>query len=340
MPDGAGEGENRAMSKIFLVAFSDVATGGTELTHQLGHSLRKNGADVYAVYEPFDEAPRPPEAFARYGVPVASLSDIKPGDSVVVPEMRSMLIPTFKQQRVYFWWMSVDNFFIGGFRTRLQKLPKWLYAGLRMRMVRRRVHLHLYQSEYARQYIEEKGLGASRSLTDYLAQEYLDGIETAATATPREDILVFNPKKGAERTALIVAELERRGLGHIKPVPLINMNRDQVKDLLSRAKVYIDFGGHPGKDRIPREAAAKGACIITNRRGSAGNPIDVGIDDSYKIDDTKPGFAAEAVDRIVAIMNDFEGHAPRFDAYRAAIAAEPAQFEAEVRAVFGAPAAH
>lgn len=29
---------------------------------------------------------------------------------------------------------------------------------------------------------------------------------------------------------------------------------------MRKAKVYIDFGFHPGKDRIPREAVMCGAC--------------------------------------------------------------------------------
>jgi len=42
-------------------------------------------------------------------------------------------------------------------------------------------------------------------------------------------------------------------------------------------KLYVDFGKHPGKDRMPREAAVHGCCIITGRRGAAGNPFDIPI---------------------------------------------------------------
>lgn len=327
------------MAKVFLVAPAGVVTGGTELSQQLGHSLRANGVDAQLLYFPFDTPADTPDAFLRYGVPVAALADMTPGDIVVLPEAFPKLLPLFQGMRVYFWWMSVDNFFRVEFSRLVRLLPRSIYARSTLAALRKGVELHLYQSEYAREFIEANALGRAESLTDYLAQEYLDGIETAATATARENLLVYNPKKGAERTALIRAELERRGLSHIKPTPLQGMNRDQVKALLSRAKLYIDFGGHPGKDRIPREAAAKGACILTNKRGSAANAKDVAIDDFYKIDDTRKGFEVEAVDRIVAIMDDFEGHAPAFERYRRLIAAEPARFEDEVRAVFGIAAA-
>ncbi|WP_084582016.1 hypothetical protein [Sphingomonas azotifigens] len=328
------------MAKVFLVAPTGIVTGGTELSQQLGHSLRRHGVDARMLYTPFDQPAATPEAFIRYDVPVASLDDMTPGDIVVLPEAFPRLLPMFKGMRIYFWWMSVDNFFMVEFSRLARMFPRWLYARGTMARLRQGVDVHLYQSDYARQFLEANKLGRAESLTDYLAQEYLDGIETAANATARENLLVYNPKKGAERTALILAELERRGRTDIKPAPLQNMNRDQVKDLLTRAKLYIDFGGHPGKDRIPREAAAKGACILTNKRGSAANARDVAIDEYYKVDDTRDGFAVEAVDRIIAIMDDFGSHAPRFDRYRASIAAEPARFEDEVRAVFGIQAAH
>ena len=38
-------------------------------------------------------------------------------------------------------------------------------------------------------------------------------------------------------------------------VPLIGMTTEEMRSCMSKSKVYIDFGNHPGKDRIPREAA-------------------------------------------------------------------------------------
>ena len=38
-------------------------------------------------------------------------------------------------------------------------------------------------------------------------------------------------------------------------VPLINLNNDEIINTLSKSKIYIDIGSHPGKDRLPREAA-------------------------------------------------------------------------------------
>lgn len=55
---------------------------------------------------------------------------------------------------------------------------------------------------------------------------------------------------------------------------------------MSKSKVYIDFGNHPGKDRIPREAAISGCIVITGKRGAAAFAEDVCIPETYKFDES------------------------------------------------------
>ena len=96
------------------------------------------------------------------------------------------------------------------------------------------------------------------------------------------------------------------------------------------AKVYIDFGYHPGKDRIPREAAMCGCCVITNRRGSARNDIDVPIPPEFKFD--VPYKMDDIYGCITRCFNDFEDQTRKFDSYRAWIADEKRRFDEEVLA--------
>ena len=55
----------------------------------------------------------------------------------------------------------------------------------------------------------------------------------------------------------------------INLIPLINFNKKEIINFLSKSKIYIDFGFHPGQDQMPREAAILKNCIITNKEGSA-----------------------------------------------------------------------
>ena len=60
---------------------------------------------------------------------------------------------------------------------------------------------------------------------------------------------------------------------------------------------YIDFGPHPGMDRLPREAALAGCVVVTNREGAANFDEDTPLPSQFK-------FRAFGVDRIYAMLKD------------------------------------
>jgi hypothetical protein len=309
-------------------------TGGPELLHQLVAALKADGIAADMVYLPFDQNFEVPPPYRRYVPTAAHPSEIVPGSTIVIPEVMSREVSRFPGCRKIFWWLSVDNF-IGSitYTRKRYLLPSRLLLAEAERRLRKHVDLHLYQSHYARLHLLDRGLGPSDELGDYLAADYLDHIR-APLKTMREDIVAFNPVKGRAQSSAVFAELETISGGRIRPVPIVNMDRSQVVDLLSQAKVYIDFGNHPGKDRIPREAAALGACVVTNRRGSAENDVDVPVPARYKIDDRDPGFARTGAELIQTICGDYDHHRTAFDAYRRMIADEPRVFVENALRIF------
>jgi hypothetical protein len=104
------------------------------------------------------------------------------------------------------------------------------------------------------------------------------------------------------------------------------MNRDQLRELMLKSKLYIDFGHHPGKDKFPREAATCGCALITSFNGSARFFQDVMIDPQYKFDDTIEGVS----ELIKDIFDNFETHFHNFDLYRKVIKAEVETFKNQV----------
>lgn len=341
------------MPITYIICPANLVTGGPELLHQLASTLTRNGREARIVYYPYENPAETPAAYIKYQVAVAQRSDVRPGDSIVLPEVYTNQANDFPENRVLLWWLSVDNFRLGLGSARVARfVPSFARSFARTMAVRLSflrtiarwagsrggismlagVQLHLHQSEFARQYLEANGLGPTAPLGDYINDDYLDLIANPP-ALPRENLVTFNPLKGAERTALIIALLKERGID-ATPAPIRGYTRDEVRDLLSRAKLYIDFGNHPGKDRIPREAAAMGACVIVNRRGSAGNMIDVPLPDDYKVDDEVEGFAADAADKIQDVLTNFDLHARRFDAYRSRIATEHDEFDRQALALF------
>ncbi|HOL22470.1 MAG TPA: hypothetical protein PLQ41_06420, partial [bacterium] len=120
---------------------------------------------------------------------------------------------------------------------------------------------------------------------------------------------------------------------NIKFVPLISMSRMQVIETLKKAKVYIDFGNHPGKDRIPREAAIMGCCVITGKRGSAAYFEDVPIPEKYKFEDKKENIP-KIIERIRDCLENYNERYKDFDNYREIIRKEPEKFVEDMKKIF------
>jgi hypothetical protein len=324
------------MKKIFIVAPGDTTTGRPELCHQLAHVLNQDVERAFVLYHPFDQRYQIPNPYRKYNVRPVTLRDVDPGSVVILPEVYAPLIKFFRKAEIYFWWLSVDNFFVSLGNTNVAKvLGLGLAAKIQFVALRRRVSKHLFQSEYAREFLESAHLEPADRLSDCLADEFVEAI-LKPNGQAREDLLVYNPAKGLNRTELILREL-RESNGPLPDIlPIEGMQPSQVRHVLERAKVYIDFGEHPGKDRIPREAAALGACIIVNRRGSAENSTDIPIAEEFKIDDRVAGFESVVVEKIRMLMREFEQQRVRFDSYRQAIRMESASFLDDVHTIFPA----
>ena len=116
---------------------------------------------------------------------------------------------------------------------------------------------HLFQSAYAREYVQQQFKVGGAMLSDYLAPEYF----SAPLAGTRRNAVAFNPRKGYRYTARLI-----QACPDIEFVRLEGMTRQQLRETLDSCCVYIDFGVHPGKDRIPREAAVRGAVVIVGRQ--------------------------------------------------------------------------
>ena len=111
------------------------------------------------------------------------------------------------------------------------------------------------------------------------------------------------------------------------------MTRDEVVGLLRKAKVYIDFGEHPGKDRIPREAAISGCCVITGKKGSAAFSEDVAIPEKYKFQDV-PSKIPDISGAVRKCLENYDEETRNFESYRDRIRAEESRFDSDLSSIF------
>lgn len=220
-------------------------TGGTEALHQLVHVANECFMGSAAIcYWPFSDSHLVPNDFAHYDCPVITRREIPRSALVVLPEIWPEMSSVFSN-RVALWWLSVDNFGATGQRD---------VSG---------IDLHLCQSHYA--WLHTQSLGPRLMLTDW--------VDVAQVSTQRRGSVVLNPAKDSG----LMAEYVSRSPDEV--VLLRGMNRLQVAEALRSSSLYIEFGHHPGRDRIPREAAIAGCGILSTRLGSARHMEDMPLPD-------------------------------------------------------------
>jgi hypothetical protein len=307
-----------------------VTSGGPEAIHQLAAALQALGTDARVVYVRWLDgtvglldslAPGGlPPAFASYGTQESDSIEDSTHNVLILPEIWTQAIEEFRGIRTGIWWLSVDN-----------NLDSPMGHYFAQRPPRSVVHLH--QSNYAANYLRSNNVAQSWALGDYLNPSHgLDGrlLDVANELGPRRDYVLFNPKKGrnvTERLATLAADRT----SSMSWVPIENLSAAEVALLLRVAKVYVDFGPHPGMDRLPREAAAAGCCVITGRSGAAAFQADLPIPERFRVDDDN---LVGAVDRIFECVTNFEPVSAEFDSYRVFVAGQHARFLDNVRSIF------
>jgi hypothetical protein len=332
-----------ANSKIFIPAPPKTSTGGPEAIHRLLNFLKvKCGMDVYVYYYPSNVDDPVHAEYRNLNVPYAEEVIDKKENILIVPDYYNHLI--LHTEYIYvqkcIWWLSVDFFYQGvcanvdvGYNfkllnrfVRLQNLFNTWFPSLIEHTDLAKVCLdktknldinlianisdvdfHFCQSVYAYNWLNQFNIGNKLMLTDFFDEKLIN--QPYIDFSDKEDIVAYNPSKGFSFTKHIIY----LGQG-IKFVPIKDMTKNEVLALLRKSKVFIDFGNHPGRDRLPREAMLAGCCVITSKRGSASYFEDVPIPDKYKFNDEYSEIS-KIVELINAIMSDFNLHSLDFNEY-------------------------
>ena len=306
--------------EFYIFAPAETASGGAELAHQLCATINKlTDYKAFMCYVNTQErnyeksfpmnvdCPAPYEEY--HTVHALNKEEVDRKENVVViPEGLTYSFLGIHNARKVLWWMSVDNYLVST-------------GGENLKELERTVELHLVQSYYAKSYLEEKMKQPKLLfLTDYINLQHGQFL---LPAMYRKNIVLYNPKKGYECTQELIKRIT-----WMQWIPIINLNTEQTIVLMQSAKVYVDFGNHPGKDRIPREAAVNGCCILTNKRGSAAFAEDVPIMEQYKCEN--PLESVEQIDELLKdICENYSVHMKNFEDYRKWIKVEKARFDEE-----------
>lgn len=294
-------------------------SGGPEALHQFCGALRDRGVDAAMVYYGGTGVSRVPPQYTYCRAAVRNKAADDPETVIVVPEVATSLIWRFPAARKVIWWLSVDNYF------------KWqhLNPGPSVLTPRQDV-MHLCQSHYASEFLVRAGASPVLMVSDYLTP----GSFPLGAAGGRVPAIAYNPRRSSDMQQQLLAAPGGRAW-----VALEGLDKPSLAQLLRQVRLYVDFGQHPGRDRLPREAAASGAVIITGRRGAAGFDNDLPLPVRFRLDEGDPGFQPRAlalIDSLLASDTHFLQAWEDQRSYRAWIDSNAAAFAAEVDAFLAA----
>jgi len=338
-------------TKIYILVPPKNESGGPEFLHQLANYLRyKLNFNVYLFFnESGDDLI--PKAYAHYSNLMVSEIEDHYDNIVISPEIPQLLIWMKKLQQIQkiIWWLSLDNYYYDSFQTRfpistllikflnrtlMHKSPidiitlakktykKNIFSGDPLVSQAR---FNLCSAKHVEIALKKNGITDVFYISELLNEQYLT---QSWKVEDKKNVVLYNPKKGIKFTKRLIKSAK-----NVEFIPLINLTREGIVELLKNAKVYIDFGNHPGRDRMPREAAIMGCCIITNTVGGAKLFEDLPIKDDYKFSnfDNEIDLILKKIrdcfSNYELIINDFEN-------YREIIKNEPKLFLEGLKSIF------
>lgn len=246
-------------------------TGGPEALHQLCGAINSNGMNAFMYYyqneQSIEKNIMPDSIIPKYfnynvkPLPQITIDDLdKDNAIIIIPEVfdRNIFPNNFRANLIY-WFLGCQGDYSD------PSLLKY-YLGCQSQCALDLLHN-----------IPSIPKDKIFALSDYTREQFIHS-EHELENTHRENIILYNPKKGFEHIEKIITTMPV----DYSFIPIENMSTEQMIELGLKAKIYLDFGKHPGKDRIPREMASLGCVVITGNENTAGNDIDVPLSNNYK----------------------------------------------------------
>ena len=317
--------------KILIVCPAGAVTGGPEALHQLAAHMNDLGLPAFMCYLPFNQTAIAPQPYERYNTQSALYEDIR-GNLILFPEVYPMLALKVQHAQAGLWWLSLENFLERRYIWSLHDKFRYLKRCLQRRRPwggakKLKNLLHFSQTEHSSHYLRSCGIEPI-PLIDSINEFFLSGCFLDRIDHKKNSIL-YNPTKGWNVTQRLI-----KAYPNWQFYPIKGLYLEQLSRKLYNAKLYIDFGHHPGRDRMPREAAMHGCCLITGRLGSAGNDVDLPIPPQYKIDSNSVNFIEKFGLLAADIFQNFPNHYLAFNLYRDWLRDEPRIFKEQIKEYF------
>ncbi|ARS42331.1 hypothetical protein CA265_22785 [Sphingobacteriaceae bacterium GW460-11-11-14-LB5] len=325
-------------STIYIFCAPNFATGGPEALHQLAHQLISMGMDAKMYYFPIKDSNIDPvhPFYKSYHVPYVTALENSTSNFLIIPETSPEIIfkKEFSKIKKIIWWLSVTNYYkmLAPVIRRTKRKPSYwirkLYNPIQfatLEKIRQMDVANIGHSYFSMDHLAKAGIKPIGQISDYMNHQFFNRVNNQIE---KENIIIYNPVKNGEYLQKIIAKTPS-----LNWVALKGLTPEEVADRMNRAKLYVDFGYHPGKERMPREACIMRCCMIIGREGSAAFDEDMPILDKYRFDKTDDNISA-IVEVIHTCLDHYEEEIKNFTSYRDALYQEEQKFEDAVKVVF------
>lgn len=323
-------------SIIYVVTSGNVVTGGPRDLHKLAYDLR----DLYKVkkvvmyyLDPKQENPVA-APYERYGLEFTREIEDDEKNILIIPEINIHRFSHLHRIKKIVFWLSIDNYYLsreyfrrhplmGRINKLLFQLKSQHYLWFEREL--KDIPYHLTLSYYVYDHLRKNGIDNA-----FLIVNHIDPIALAQTfdSAMKKDVVAYTPRRGYAFTKKIIDASP-----DIAFTAIINMSYEQVVSTLKEAKVFLDFGHHPGRDQPPREAALLGCCVITGRRGAAKFFEDIAIPDDCKFTEHRWDIP-KIQKKIRSFLRNYETETKKFDDYRKQIRGERDAHLADLKEMF------
>jgi len=300
--------------KIFIAAPAGVYTGGPTALFQLCRELKMFDIDAsIAFYGRTKEDPVHPN-YKKYGCSWIYIDNIKDDKNVViiVPETATHLMKRFIKAKKVIYWLAVDNYVLTIYKPSIwEKIlyiyrkymldPYLIYAyiqgyiyvyfnAFKAEYVNKLINekkiyipnadLHLAQSKYAKEFLLDHNIEHDKiiMIREPLEEEFINN--AGAGYDMKDDLIAWNARKAYPVSFKLINLLKRRGFTVFE---LKNVGKKLMLKILSKTKLFVDIGIHPGRDRPLREAIVMNNMAIVNNHGGYYYQDDCMIPEEFKL---------------------------------------------------------
>jgi len=356
-----------SMPSVYIATPAKAYTGGPTALFQLCNALRRSfNVDSYIAFYNMKSGEDPVHKnyrkFQCPWIPIDKVNDNR-DNTLIVPETATYLLPKFRKVKKVIYWLAVDNYILANCLNKknlgfqfiwfyLKNYPSDIfttifryrhyfrfylnsfYASYVDDIIKRgtvyipKADLHIAQSNYAMNFLEKYANINYDNIVlvrEPIEEEFLT-IGKKIDLKRKRNIVVWNSRKAYPIAPKLVELLKKKFV----VVRLDNVGRNNMINILSVSKIFIDIGFHPGRDRPLREAIALGNLVLINDHGGYHFREDSLVPTKFKLQCSLDYLCKinlkEIYENIVLWINDFDQYFKELGEARKYVLLEPKLF--------------